>query len=253
MFMPSAIGIRSRITFSGNVLWGNRPKALHHALVTTTLVWAVLLGGCAAPAVPQPPTVATVLPTPAPTPTAGVAIRETFDTGTPSQLSIGDTANARLEIADGQYQIGLQQPDVLVLSAFGGVYTDLAVEAELRFVDPIETTTAGLLFRLADEQNFYAYSLSSDGFYALEVCERGEWRQLLAWTPWPTIDSRGGVNRMRVTLQGDQISLFLNNELLAQTVDTTFSTGRLALNANTYATTGARVTFDNVVASPLTE
>lgn len=214
---------------------------------------AVLLGACAALPVSTPASVATATPTAAPTPTAGMAIREVFDSGAISLLPIGDTANAGLVIADGRYQIGLQLPDTLVMSAFGGVYTDVAAEAELRFVEPGETTTAGLLFRLADEQNFYAYSLSSDGFYALEVCQSGVWRQLIAWTPWPTIDARGGGNRMRVVVQGDQISLFLNNDLLAQTVDSTFSAGRLALNANTYAASGARVTFDNLIVTPIIE
>ncbi|MBC8163889.1 MAG: hypothetical protein H7Z42_21990 [Roseiflexaceae bacterium] len=210
---------------------------------------AVMLCACAsAPASPTP----RALPSPvAPSPTPGIAFAEQFDGGPVGQLRTGMSDSAAFANIDDRYQIKLRKPESLALSSFGGVYTNLSAEVEVRFAETADTTSAALLFRLIDEQNFYAYSVSGDGFYALEVCERGQWRTLIEWTRWPAVERAGGANKLRVLVRGDQISLFLNDKLLVETVDATFTQGRLAFSANTYALEGAVVTFDNLVVQPL--
>ncbi|MEM6529660.1 MAG: hypothetical protein AAF653_15280 [Chloroflexota bacterium] len=74
----------------------------------------------------------------------------------------------------------------------------------------------GVVFRQFDEQTYYLFMVSSDGFYSV-------WRELpqgfialSTWIPSEAINQGvdGETNRLRVTAQGDTFRFYVNNEPL---------------------------------------
>lgn len=215
-------------------------------------VWCVAIAACSPLRDQTPPAaIATAAPTAVPTPTLMPPLYETFNSATEQAIRAGSVANARFAVENGRYTVTVSDTNTLVWSSVGGVFADGGAEAEIFFAAGTPTTAAGLLFRLQDERNFYMASLSSDGFYALDARENGNWRSIIEWTRWSTIDTRGKANRFRVQAAGNSISLLLNGVLLAQTVDSAFASGSVALAVNTYENANVSVQFDAVKLEPV--
>lgn len=215
------------------------------------MLFALALNACAPPPATDVVTVVPKVPTSQPTPATMQSLRESFDTADVGKLHVGSVAKARFAIDSGRYTITVTDTNTLVWSTVGGPLADGSAETEIFFDQGTPTTAAGILFRMQDDQNFYVASLSSDGFYALDAREQGAWRSIIEWTPWPTIDTRGGANRLQVLTKGTTISLYLDGALLAQTVDKAFADGDLALAVNTFDTRDVSVRFDNLVVQPM--
>lgn len=217
--------------------------------VCVMLVVALCALACtpAAPAVPNASPSTT--PTPAPTPKP-VALRESFDRAETKTLRTGTTSNASFAIVDKAYQITVAKPNTFVWSTFGGAFSDGTIRVDVAFHESAHPTAAGIIFRMRDEQNFYMFSISNDGYYALDARENGQWRSVVEWTSWPTIDSRGVFNHVRVEARGDTFSLYVNDKLMGQAVDQAFSTGGMALAVNTYEQAEGAVLFDSLVVTP---
>jgi hypothetical protein len=55
------------------------------------------------------------------------------------------------------------------------------------------------------------------------------------------------VNHVQAVCQGSDLSLSVNDQLLAAVEDASFSAGQIGLIAGTYATPGVEVFFDNLL------
>jgi hypothetical protein len=183
-------------------------------------------------------------------PNISPSLSDTFDDAARSGLKSGTAASATYAFQAGTYAMTVADPNYIAWSPVDGVYSDGSVSIDLAFADGPRATAAGLVFRYQNPENFYFFSLSGDGYYALDVRENGAWRSLLEWTKWPTITGDGTFNRVQVEMRGDNIRLYLDGKLLDQASDSTFSSGGLALAVNTYDTGGATVLFDNLRVHP---
>ena len=221
------------------------------ALVLSGDIICVLLAGCAAPPeraeVPRPATAqpaATALPTP------GIALHDALSSPAGSELRVGTTKNGMFTFARGRYVIQATRPNALVWSTFGGSYQDVTVAVDVAFDPKIDTTAAGIMFHNRDDQHFYLFSVSNDGFYALDLHDESGWKSLIEWTRWPEIDTHGGNNRLQVSTQRDSIKLYLNGKLLTETSDTTIPDGRLGLAVNSFEHSAAAVSFGDLRVTP---
>ena len=212
-----------------------------------------LASSCSAIAVPAPqpaPTVTLLASTAAPTVAVAHRFRASFDNPLDGQLQVGSTANATFAVNAGRYSISVRQANAQVWSSFGESVGDGTVEIDLLFRPNSPPLAAGLMFRMQNDRQFYLASLSSDGFYALDARDKDGWHSLIEWTRDQAIDTRGGVNRLKIVTSANLISLYLNDKLLSQTTDGAFARGGLALSVTTYDQANVTVDFDNVVVTP---
>jgi hypothetical protein len=70
---------------------------------------------------------------------------------------------------------------------------------------------------------------------------------LIDWTDSPVIEGQGKLNRLRVETEGDRIRLFINDKLLDEVSDDTFTEGSIALAVSTFDEGDAAFLFDNLV------
>lgn len=128
-------------------------------------------------------------------------------------------------------------------------FSDLVLQVEAQRTAGEAESTYGVLWRMQDETRFYRFAITGNGLYSVERHDGdGRWIQLLdGWEESAAINTEiNEVNRLRVEANGDLMSVYVNDTLLAQVSDNTYGEGTIALSAGTFGQPGLEVAFDNV-------
>jgi hypothetical protein len=119
------------------------------------------------------------------------------------------------------------QMRVTVGEAGGGAYSvaapyfsDFDVRVAARAVSGPVDNAYGLVFRLQSQDNrvveddsYYLFLVSSDGYYRVTRAIRGNERVISDWIESPLVaQGLDAVNRLRVTAAGDQFRFFINDQ-----------------------------------------
>lgn len=188
----------------------------------------------------------------APNPTAEAPVasgaplfREDFSNPATSVFGADDTGISRFAFEEGGYLIELNESQYIAWWQVDDTFRDIAVAVDTVFPPTSLEAAAALAFHYQDENNYYLFSVSNDGYYALEVQRDGEWTYLINWTESPEIDAVR--NALRVETSDNQIALYVNDMFLEETIDDTFTSGDVALAVVSFEEAPASVRFDNLV------
>lgn len=172
---------------------------------------------------------------------------ETFTNPKISSLDAGVNDYASFAFVDEAYRINVRESDAFVWSPYEGTFDDVTITTELIFTTGSGDTAAGLLFRFQDENNFYFFNISANGYYALDLFQNGRWVSLVDWTRTTQVKSSGEPNQLRVEIVKDYIHLYVNDMLLDVVSDDTFAKGKVAFAVNTFEEHDVTVFFDNLI------
>jgi hypothetical protein len=183
--------------------------------------------------------------------------------GTPFQDDFGDSRSGwgtdqREEFDrgydEGEYFFELHEPNWFAWAYPGAQFDDAEVEVDARLSSGPPSSHFGVLCRYTDEDNFYYFTISADGYYAIFRRENGRDPEVI------TGDGEGMAfssairtgeqsNHIRAICQEDELSLYVNGELLETINDRTHSQGDVGLGAGSGAEGGARIHFDDFAAA----
>ena len=93
----------------------------------------------------------------------------------------------------------------------------------------------------------YGFRISSDGYAMIELYANEEYVDLTEWTQSDAIYTDGRTNHITAICEGNHFSLLVNDELVAEAVDNTFSEGDIALSALTFEDQPVTVAFDDIL------
>lgn len=211
----------------------------------------ISLGNLAGSTVAAPSSVVTpvsgggIVPGDSPLAGGDVLLQDDFDNAAASGLGESEDDSSRYAYESGAYVIEVKEPETIVWARVSGSYGDARTSVETNIPAGADVSSAGLIFHYQDENNFYLFSISNDGYYALELLQDNEWTVLIDWTPSDAVSETS--NSMRVETSGDRIVLYVNDELLEETSDSTFSEGEVALAVTSLKDSTALVEFDNLL------
>ena len=161
------------------------------------------------------------------------------------------------EYSDGEYRVGVYQTDYMAWGnpSAAPELTDFRVEVDARQAEGPLDNNLGLLIRYqASGDDFYWFEISGDGYYSVDLRQGGEWTTLVDWEASDAIfQGIGSVNRLKVICAGNHFSFYVNDTLLTEISDDTFSSGSIGLAVGTFDEAGVVVYFDNVSVYPLQE
>jgi hypothetical protein len=146
---------------------------------------------------------------------------------------------------DGGYSIRVTAPDLAVWATAGYTLDDFTLQTKVRQTEGDPANEAGLLFRYVDNANFYSLDVTGDGKFALFKLEDQEWSALVNWRESPHINPLGETNLLKVTCQGNRITLYANGHELASVTDDTFAQGDVGLFAGTFDEPLVEAVFDD--------
>jgi hypothetical protein len=157
-------------------------------------------------------------------------------------------SDASIEPQDGQLAAIDERADFLVWwSISDQTGNDSYVEVTARFGECAGKDAAGLALRVNGSQG-YVIEYACDASFRVRKFRAGRLPDvLLDWTSTPGIHSGSmAINRLGVMMEGDQMWVFANGNLLTEDpiTDDAFESGAFALFASAAETPGFTVTFD---------
>jgi hypothetical protein len=137
--------------------------------------------------------------------------------------------------------------------------TDFAVEVEATKKSGPDDNVFGLAVRIAGPddysvpESYYAFLLSSDGYYDIEEYNNGEWITSPNWIKSEAIKTGNQTNLIKVVAQGDKFSFYANGEKLGDFVDDTIARGSIGLYAGSQTEGNVVIAYDNFKVWSITE
>ena len=127
-------------------------------------------------------------------------------------------------------------------------FTDFILEVETWLVGGTDDNWHIVSCRMQDEDNYYGFGISADGFYQIAKFVDGE-RISLSEIASSSYINQGWdvVNSIRIECIGNSLSLAVNGHTLASVTDSTFSGGDVCLAANALSGTFTEIAYDNLV------
>ncbi len=148
--------------------------------------------------------------------------------------------------ADGAYHI---QVDTEKYYVWGNAYQefgDAIIAVQAQPVKPVGDADFGIICRYQDTDNFYALEISEDGYYAIWKQEDGEFVSLVDWSSSDAIPTDSSPVTIQAACVSNTLILAVNDTVLAEVQDSTFSHGDIGLLAGTWDTGGVEIQFDNL-------
>lgn len=163
---------------------------------------------------------------------------------------------AVVEIADGVLSISTSQPGQIWWTNPGRDFDDVVITTTARQVSGPDNNAYGVICRYQDENNFYIFLISGDGYYAIGKYQTGS-DQITYLTDngqyvFSDVINQGvATNLIRATCSGNQLSLSVNGIPLTTIEDPTFVRGDVGVGVSTLEPGAAVVHFDDFsVAAP---
>ena len=156
---------------------------------------------------------------------------------------------------DGAYRLAVSRKDYMAWSypVDGEVFKDVAIEVDARQIEGSLDSTFGLIVRhQVDEEQYYWFQISGDGYYSVEKKWEGEWVLLQPWEASGAINQGlDATNQIRVVCYGDWFSFYVNEAHLTDLTDDSIGAGVAGLAVGAYAQPPVVVDFDNLRAYAL--
>jgi hypothetical protein len=157
----------------------------------------------------------------------------------------------------GEYRLAVYQENYVTWAGPepGLDLSDFVMEAEARLVEGPLDNNLGLLVRYQeDNEHFYWFQISSDGYFSVDLWEEGKWTSLVPWEASPAIQQGlNATNRLRLVCRGSEFQFYVNDSLLTTLVEDTYRTGNIGLAIGTFDEPGVVAHFDNVQVRALQE
>ncbi len=165
----------------------------------------------------------------------------------PGAWKLESDAAARVTVEGGVLRISVVAPNQLAWASAGKDLRDFHLTVEASQVAGPNDNEYGVLVRMQDPRNFYAFSVSGDGYFLVSRFVDGVRQPLGAdWTPSDAIRTGVGTNVLEVIVQGNRLTFIVNGQQLAQVEDDRFSHGDIGLYAGSFYEGGVEVHFDNL-------
>ena len=153
---------------------------------------------------------------------------------------------------EADYFIELYEPNWFTWAYPGEQFEDVSVEAEARLSSGSRESHFGVLCRCVDLDNFYYFAISADGYYAIFRRVDGGDLEILTgdgngMAPSLAIRTGEQANHILAVCQGDELSLYVNGELLETVTDDTHAQGDVGIGAGSGLEVDVRVQFDDFV------
>ena len=161
-----------------------------------------------------------------------------------------DNGGTSGKYVDGGYRLAVKLENYMAWShpADTKDLRDFAIEVDARQVEGSLDSTFGPIVRVqAEDERYYWFQISGDGYYSIELKEEGEWILLQEWQPSDAINQGlDAINRIRVICYEDLFSFYVNGTHLTDVSDDTLRAGIIGLAAGAYTEPPVVVHFDNL-------
>lgn len=160
--------------------------------------------------------------------------------------SYNSAAGAQLGVENGIYRIFSANPGY-VWGLNSQAYADTVIEVQATPLTAFQDIGSGVMCR-ADASNNgdgYYFMINPNGHYSIRIGRGSEVAPLIDWSASPAVKSGIDHNTIRAVCLGNQLAMYVNDQLVANVVDNTYSSGYTGLTAAA-SYSGVDISFDNL-------
>ena len=172
-------------------------------------------------------------------------LSETFDSPDAWETYVGEGSDLR--VSDGVYRIEID--DSGYIWGQNELKTeDVIIEVETNQLSDFDDNGYGIICR-ADAGNLgdgYYFFISGSGYAAILKGEGEGVPELSEWVATSAINKGQASNKIKAVCIGDYLALYVNDEFVMETTDSTYPSGFTALAAIATKHGNAVITFDNL-------
>jgi hypothetical protein len=143
----------------------------------------------------------------------------------------------------------IKNPGTELWSTPGISVKDSSINVDAEKISGPDNNLFGLICRYKDADNFYAFLVSSDGYYAIVKNIGGE-RKILSsdsFEPSGFIQKGASNNHIRADCVDKTLTLYVNWEKVDEVPDIDLSSGDVGIIAGTFTEPGSDIKFDNFI------
>jgi hypothetical protein len=151
------------------------------------------------------------------------------------------------EYYNGGFRIAVNSDTAAKVSIPRLQLTDVRIEVNATKISGPNDNEFGIVCRYLDENNFYFFTISSDGYYGIGKYKDNQ-LHLIGMEKMQTNDLiRQGesTNHLRADCVKTSLRFYINGEKVADVQDSDFSKGDVGLLAGTFRNPGVDIFFDN--------
>ncbi len=125
-------------------------------------------------------------------------------------------------------------------------YTDFVLEVEASKEEGPDDNVYGVYTRGIESGSYYAFLISSDGYFDFQKKEKNNWTAASNWTKSSAINTGDAKNVITVMCRENRFGFYANGQKLGEYTDDSFPYGGLGLYAGTQAEGNLTIGFDNL-------
>ncbi len=159
-------------------------------------------------------------------------------------------------VEEGVLKISTSSPGEIWWTNPGRSYDDVVIDVTTTQVGGPDDNAYGVICRYQDEENFYLFLISGDGFYAIGKYKSGEDRVTYLtedgqFSQSEQINKGATTNQIQASCIGNELSLAVNGYPLLTVTDSEFAAGDIGVSVSALQQGTVEVNFDNLkVISP---
>jgi hypothetical protein len=179
---------------------------------------------------------------------AGVLFADNF-TDPLSGWDVRHDPDAVTDYQGGAFVIFVGKVNTILWSKPNHYLTDVVVEVDAREAAGPDDNLYGVICRYQDSNNFYRFVIAGNGFAGITKRANGTVTVISApkLTRSPAVNLGQASNHLKAVCQGNQLSLYVNDQLVAQATDGDFPGGDVGLLASADKHPGVEIHFTNFV------
>lgn len=176
-----------------------------------------------------------------------VLYQDDFSDSNSGWPTAADADKAASYTADGQYllQAFTKQQDVWAHP--GQDFSDVSIEVDATKSSGPDNNGFGVVCRFQDNNNFYFFMASSDGYQVIGKYDNGNSVYLSADKMQTTSAVHSGTNQVRGDCNGSTLTFYINGQQVSSVTDTSFTSGDVGVIVGTFDDPNVGITFDNFV------
>jgi hypothetical protein len=181
------------------------------------------------------------------TPSGAVLFQDDFTDSSSGWENLTHEQYGTLDYFDGYYRMQVIGEQQMVLASPGFSFSDVHLETDTFKVIGSSDDIFGLVCRVIDQDNYYFFVISSDGYYGIGkvIDDIQSMSNASGMLPSEVINQGKSGNHLRADCVGDRLELRVNGQLLARVNEIELVEGEVGLLVGNFNSVENVVLFDN--------
>jgi hypothetical protein len=180
---------------------------------------------------------------------SGIMLTDAFDNNNNGwDVFKEDKASAQVENGQLVMKVSEAESSYLIYSGLSLSDVEMAFDVTIQEGTPANSAY-GAACRRTDADNRYMFDISGDGSYTLNKRTQGKLETIVDWSSSNAIKTGAGeTNRVHIICSGENLELYVNDQLLVSAQDASITGGTFALQAGRFKVDElpVAVAFDNL-------